>query len=98
MPIRKSAVNKNSGMRSLFGEEPEAQTTSAPKDAIVAHVDGGARGNPGPAGYGVHIQDANGKTITELSVYLGHRTNNFAEYSGLLAALEYAVANGHPRL
>jgi ribonuclease HI len=62
--------------------------------AYTAHVDGGARGNPGPAGYGVVIHDASGCKIAELSEYLGHRTNNYAEYRGLLAALDYAHANG----
>ena len=62
---------------------------SAPA-AHTAHVDGGARGNPGPAGYGVAIQDASGHPVAELSEYLGHRTNNYAEYQGLLAALRYA--------
>jgi ribonuclease HI len=61
--------------------------------AHTAHVDGGARGNPGPAGYGVTIQDASGKPVAELSEYLGHRTNNYAEYQGLLAALRYATEN-----
>jgi ribonuclease HI len=67
---------------------------SAPKSAPAAHtahVDGGARGNPGPAGYGVAITDASGHPIAELSEYLGHRTNNYAEYQGLLAALRYAA-------
>ena len=67
---------------------------SAPKSALpahTAHVDGGARGNPGPAGYGVAIQDASGHPIAELSEYLGHHTNNYAEYQGLLAALRYAT-------
>jgi ribonuclease HI len=67
---------------------------SAPKSAAAAHtahVDGGARGNPGPAGYGVAITDASGHPIAELSEYLGHRTNNYAEYQGLLAALRYAA-------
>jgi ribonuclease HI len=66
----------------------------APKSALAAHtahVDGGARGNPGPAGYGVAIQDASGHPVAELSEYLGHRTNNYAEYQGLLAALRYTV-------
>jgi ribonuclease HI len=69
---------------------------SAPKSAPAAHtahVDGGARGNPGPAGYGVAITDASGKPVAELSEYLGHRTNNYAEYQGLLAALRYANEN-----
>jgi ribonuclease HI len=63
---------------------------SAPA-AHTAHVDGGARGNPGPAGYGVAITDASGHPVAELSEYLGHRTNNYAEYQGLLAALRYAA-------
>src|SRR6202165_5566794 len=69
---------------------------SAPKSAPAAHtahVDGGARGNPGPAGYGVAINDASGHPVAELSEYLGHRTNNYAEYQGLLAALRYAAEN-----
>jgi ribonuclease HI len=67
-------------------------------DGIIAYCDGGSRGNPGPSGFGVYIQDSNGKVLAELSEYLGKRTNNFAEYSGLLAALEFAVANGHRAL
>ena len=59
----------------------------------TAHVDGGARGNPGPAGYGVVITDPHGKQVAELSQYLGHHTNNYAEYNGLLAALRYAVTH-----
>jgi ribonuclease HI len=58
--------------------------------ALVAHIDGGARGNPGPAGYGVHVEDAHGSPVAELYGYLGVATNNTAEYAGLLAALEYA--------
>lgn len=65
---------------------------------VVAYCDGGSRGNPGPAGYGVSIEDAAGRPIAELSEFLGVKTNNFAEYSGLLAALEYALSHGHPRL
>ena len=61
--------------------------------AHTAHVDGGARGNPGPAGYGLVIHDARGKKVAELSQYLGHHTNNYAEYNGLLAALRYAIAH-----
>ena len=60
--------------------------------AHTAHVDGGARGNPGPAGFGVVIHDAHGKKVAELSQYLGHHTNNYAEYNGLLAALRFAIA------
>ena len=62
-----------------------------PKKFLIAHSDGGARGNPGPAGYGVVIEDESGRKVAALSEYLGHQTNNFAEYQGLIAALEYAV-------
>lgn len=67
---------------------------SAPEQYLIAHIDGGARGNPGPAGYGVVLEDQNGQRVAGLSEYLGHRTNNYAEYRGLLAALDYAVAHG----
>jgi ribonuclease HI len=67
-------------------------------DGIVAYCDGGSRGNPGPAGFGVYIQDSAGKVLAELSQYLGTHTNNFAEYCALLAALEFAIANGHRSL
>ena len=62
-----------------------------PKKILIAHSDGGARGYPGPAGYGVVIQDESGRKVAALSEYLGHQTNNFAEYQGLIAALEYAI-------
>jgi probable phosphoglycerate mutase len=57
---------------------------------IVAYIDGGARGNPGPAGYGVRIETADGQLIEEFSESIGVATNNVAEYRGLLAALEWA--------
>ena len=67
-------------------------------DGIIAYCDGGSRGNPGPAGFGVYIQDSAGKVLAELSQYLGAHTNNFAEYSALLAALDFAISNGHKSL
>lgn len=67
---------------------------SPPAHYLVAHSDGGARGNPGPAGYGVVVQNESGKKVAALSEYLGHQTNNFAEYQGLIAALEYALKHG----
>jgi len=67
---------------------------SPPAHYLVAHSDGGARGNPGPAGYGVVIKDQTGRKVAVLSEYLGHQTNNFAEYQGLIAALEYALQHG----
>lgn len=72
--------------------------SGASDNGILAHIDGGARGNPGPAGFGVYIQDANHAVIAEISEFLGHRTNNYAEYSALLAALEYAIDHEHPVL
>ncbi len=65
---------------------------------ITAHVDGGARGNPGPAGYGVVITDPNGNLLAELYEGIGVSTNNVAEYRGLLAALQWAAEHGHTRV
>jgi ribonuclease HI len=70
--------------KSLFAD------SATPSSLPTAYIDGGARGNPGPAAYGVVIRTPEGKTLAELARYLGSQTNNFAEYSGLLAALEYA--------
>src|SRR5256885_6250356 len=78
-----------SGSKNLF--EPR---DNPPEHYLVAHSDGGARGNPGPAGYGVVIKDESGRKVAALSEYLGHQTNNFAEYQGLIAALEYSVKTG----
>jgi probable phosphoglycerate mutase len=61
--------------------------------SAIANIDGGSRGNPGPAGYGVRVERDDG-TISELKESLGMATNNVAEYSGLLAALRWAVAHG----
>ncbi|MGH9555447.1 MAG: ribonuclease HI family protein [Terriglobales bacterium] len=80
--------------RPLFG----AERPTRPKSYVVAHIDGGARGNPGPAGYGAVLEDEQGRRLTELSQYLGHRTNNYAEYAGLIAVLEYAKREGHAAL
>jgi probable phosphoglycerate mutase len=65
---------------------------------IIAHIDGGSRGNPGPAAYGVAIETTEGHPVTAFAKFLGETTNNFAEYQGLLAALEYALGHGYPRL
>ena len=73
------------GQPSLFGAPSGGSAT--------ANVDGGSRGNPGPAGYGVHIEREDG-SIVELKESLGMATNNVAEYSGLLAALRWAVEHG----
>ena len=78
---------------SLFPPEP-----ANGEGWVVAHCDGGARGNPGPAGFGAVVQDSDGTVLAELSEFLGIQTNNVAEYSGLLAVLDYALAGGHRRL
>ena len=67
----------------------------SPEPGIVASIDGGARGNPGPAGYGVRIEQADGTLVEEFCESIGVATNNVAEYRALLAALEWARAHGH---
>ena len=59
---------------------------------LVVHVDGGARGNPGPAAIGVVVSDERGEPIEELSEAIGVATNNVAEYRALLRGLERAAA------
>ncbi len=73
-------------------------TTVKIEGRVTAFCDGGSRGNPGPAGYGVFVQAENGSPLAELSDFLGVRTNNVAEYSGLLAALDWAVTHGAQEL
>jgi ribonuclease HI len=89
-----SSFSRNPQRADLF----DAHAPKPPEHHLIAFSDGGARGNPGPSGYGVVIQDETGKKIAALSEYLGHQTNNFAEYQGLIAALEYAVQHGHKAL
>jgi len=57
-------------------------------EKVIAYTDGGARGNPGPAGLGVQITDGDGKVLKEVAQFLGNATNNFAEYNGVLVALQ----------
>ena len=75
----------------LFGDsEPERKTIPA----FLANIDGGSRGNPGPAAYGVVVRDGKGEIVARLKKYIGHNTNNVAEYFGLIAALDYAQTHG----
>lgn len=67
--------------------------TSSVKD-FVAFVDGGARGNPGPAGWGAVMQAADGEIVAELRGGIPHATNNVAEYQGLIAALTWGIEHG----
>jgi acyl dehydratase/ribonuclease HI len=78
-------------------QEPE--TPSARQEgAYTANIDGAARGNPGPAAYGVIIRRPDGTTHESLGKYIGRTTNNVAEYYALIAALDYAAASGIRRL
>ncbi len=69
-----------------------------PPDVHTAHVDGAARGNPGPASYAVIVCDAAGREVYRLGKAIGRHSNNVAEYHGLIAALDYAAAHAIPRL
>jgi ribonuclease HI len=87
MPTR-PPVHRGSG---LFGEpEPERNQIAC----FHANIDGGSRGNPGPAAYGVVLRDGRGEVVARLKKYIGQNTNNVAEYFGLIAALDYAQAHG----
>jgi len=85
---RRPSVPKSAG---LFGEtEPERKVVPA----YQANIDGGSRGNPGPAAYGVVVRDPRGEIVARLKKYIGNNTNNVAEYFALIAALDYAQNHG----
>ena len=67
-------------------------------DVLHIHIDGGCRGNPGDAGFGVHVTSAGGDEVAALYGYLGPATNNVAEYQALLHGLRYALGRGARRL
>jgi ribonuclease HI len=78
------------------GKELFAEAPAEPKPAAAAYranIDGGSRGNPGPASYGVVIRDGRGEIVAKLKKYIGRMTNNVAEYYGLIAALDYAESH-----
>ncbi len=78
--------------KDLFGE---AAAESKPAAAAYrANIDGGSRGNPGPASYGVVVRDGRGEIVGKLKKYIGRMTNNVAEYYGLIAAMDYAQSHG----
>jgi len=78
--------------KNLFGDAPAEPKPAAA--AYRANIDGGSRGNPGPAAYGVIIRDGRGEIAAKLKKYIGRSTNNVAEYYGLIAALDYAESHG----
>jgi len=76
----------------LFGDSaPEPSKTPA---AHRFNIDGGSRGNPGPAAYGVLVRSPKGEVVAQLKKYIGRFSNNVAEYYGLIAALDYAESHG----
>jgi ribonuclease HI len=90
MPIRPFPEKSQYHSQEFIG----GPITSLEQGYLVANIDGGARGNPGPAGYGVVFEDEVGRPVANLSEFLGHQTNNYAEYSALLAALNYTLRHG----
>ncbi len=94
-PASRSAGNREGG---LFADAtPESNAANAPTATTAAYranIDGGSRGNPGPASYGVVIRDPRGQVVAKLKKYIGRSTNNVAEYYGLIAALDYAQQHG----
>lgn len=71
---------------------------AAGPDLLQLHIDGASRGNPGEAGYGVFVTDADGAEVASLYGYLGRATNNVAEYEALLQALRFAERRGATRV
>jgi len=69
-----------------------------PSEVWRANVDGASRGNPGPASYAAIVRKPSGEVAARIGKYIGRATNNVAEYYGLIAALDFAAANGITRL
>jgi ribonuclease HI len=88
----RSAKPSRPARAELFAHSPAEQKPSP--SAHRANIDGAARGNPGPAAYGVLIRDGRGEIVAKLKKYIGRMTNNVAEYYGLIAALDYAESHG----
>jgi ribonuclease HI len=78
----------------LFGDAAHDSKLAAATAPYRANIDGGSRGNPGPAAYGVVIRDPKGEIVGRLKKYIGRMTNNVAEYYGLIAALDYVESQG----
>lgn len=90
--FKRPTANRGAG---LFADSPTELNASASSNAAYrANIDGGSRGNPGPASYGVLFRDPRGQVVARLKKYIGRSTNNVAEYYGLIAALDYAQQHG----
>jgi ribonuclease HI len=95
VPAKSARSRKSRSKKVRRPVEFDSAADTAPQlPMTTAFTDGGARGNPGPSGYGVHIVSPTGATLAELSQFIGIQTNNIAEYSALLAALDWALSNG----
>jgi ribonuclease HI len=90
--FKRPPANRGAGLFADSASEPNSATSSTA--AYRANIDGGSRGNPGPASYGVVIRDPRGQVVAKLKKYIGRSTNNVAEYYGLIAALDYAQQHG----
>src|SRR5258706_5162313 len=89
--FKRPPANRGAGLFADSASEPNSATPSTA--AYRANIDGGSRGNPGPASYGVVIRDPRGEIVARLKKYIGRTTNNVAEYYGLIAALDYAQSH-----
>ena len=92
-----SAARAPGGATGSPAPEP-GRTASRDDDRHRLYADGGARGNPGPAGIGARLVDAAGQVVEEVADYIGTATNNVAEYQALLTGLEAALDRGVERL
>jgi ribonuclease HI len=90
--FKRTPASRGAGLFSDSASEPN--TALSATAAYRANIDGGSRGNPGPASYGVVIRDPRGEVVAKLKKYIGRSTNNVAEYYSLIAALDYAQQHG----
>jgi ribonuclease HI len=89
--LRGAALQLRQGQLPL-ADPPKARATGR---LVRVYSDGAARGNPGPAGAGAVLMDADGAVIARLGRFLGNRTNNVAEYEGVLLGLKHALELGY---
>ncbi len=97
LPELARAVQNKEWASKVFPTPSESEESTSSRSSLVAFIDGGSRGNPGPAGTGVHFE-LNGKPWVGLYEFMGESTNNCAEYAALVRALEYALDRGFRQL
>lgn len=93
-----SADHSERGKHARLFPEPGSARGASAASLVTANIDGGARGNPGPAAYGFVLRRADGSTLAAAGKCVGRATNNVAEYYGLIAALDAAAQHGVRRL